>query len=483
MSIKKKLPNIVIFLPDSMRGDAISLGGVVNSNIRTPNIDQLAKEGAAFKNCFSVNPVCVPSRCCTFTGQYVHSNGHRSLYQLLQPYEENLFKFLKDNGYNVIWAGRNDLFGEKTVDLSVTNKIEVKRRKVYHKLNPYPEGHYLKKSFYYGKRTQEEAKDFDYYIIQNTLEYLDTKPNTPFCLYVSLNFPHPPYTVEEPYFSMYNRDKICSPFQPNLDDKHEFMNLMREKYGLTKLKEEDFKEIIATYYGMVTRVDHQLGEIVNKLKEIGEYENSALFFFSDHGDYTGNYGLTEKWPNAFQDCLIKVPLILKIPEITSKTKNFEQLVETIDIFPTIFELARIESPYTHFGKSLLPLIKGEKSENRAAVFAEGGYNIREPQCFETIVKDPTNPGLGIYFDKTNIQKEIPSLVARSVMIRTELWKLILRDAGKEEMYDLKTDPNELNNIIDNPNYKEIKSDLKEQLLRWYLRTSDNSNWKRKRLVF
>ena len=64
--------------------------------------------------------------------------------------------------------------------------------------------------------------------------------------------------------------------------------------------------------------------------------------------------------------------------------------------------------------------------------------------------------MGIYYEKTNIQKEIPSLVARSVMIRTDLWKLILRDAGKEEMYDLKSDPNELINIIDNPIYKEIK---------------------------
>lgn len=100
--VEKELPpNIVIFMPDSMRGDAISLGGTINSNIKTPNIDRLAEDGVACTNCFSVNPVCVPSRCCTFTGQYVHSNGHRSLYQLLQPYEENLFKFLKEKENNV----------------------------------------------------------------------------------------------------------------------------------------------------------------------------------------------------------------------------------------------------------------------------------------------------------------------------------------------------------------------------------------------
>lgn len=479
MTERKNLPNIVIFLPDSMRGDAVSLGGLVNSDIKTPNMDQVAKEGIAFTNCFTANPVCGPSRCCTFTGQYVHSNGHRSLYQLLQPYEENLFKFLKDNDYNVIWVGRNDLFSKESGKLSVSKRIKA-NRKFRHKSNPFPKDHYLRKSFYYGERTKEEAKDFDYYLVQDTLNYLESNLETPFCLYFCLNFPHPPYTVEDPYFSMYDRNEIPNPIRAKVDDKPEFMAMMRERYGLTNLKEEDFKEIIATYYGMITRVDHQIGEILNKLKEIGEYENSAILISSDHGDYTGNYGLTEKWPNAFQDCLVRVPLIMKIPEVTPKAKIFNQLVETIDIFPTILDIAQIDTPYTHFGKSLLPLIKGENYEIRNAVFAEGGYNIREPQCFEPIVKNPNDPYLGIYYEKTNILKENRSTVARSVMIRTELWKLVLRDAGKEELYDLRNDPSELHNLIDNSANEEIKNDLKEQLLRWYLRTSDNSDWRRKR---
>ena len=90
------LPNIIFFVADGLRGDCISLEGKRNPVIKTPNIDQFAKDGAAFTNCFTVNPVCGPSRCCTFTGQYVHSNSHRSLYQLLQPQEDNLFKFLKE---------------------------------------------------------------------------------------------------------------------------------------------------------------------------------------------------------------------------------------------------------------------------------------------------------------------------------------------------------------------------------------------------
>ncbi len=477
---KEVLPNIVIFMPDSMRGDTISLGGTVNSNIFTPNMDQLAEEGVAFTNCFSVNPVCVPSRCSTFTGQYVHSNGHRSLYQLLQPHEENLFKFLKEKEYNVIWAGRNDLFDKNSIKLSISKHIRIKARLI--KSNPFPKEHYLRKSFYYGERTKEEAEDIDFYVIQDILKCLDSNLNTPFCLFIALNFPHPPYTVEEPYFSMYNRNKVPMPIQPKFDDKPEYMQLMYERYGLMNLKEEDFKQIISTYYGMITRVDSQLGEVLNKLKEIGEYETSAIFFFSDHGDYTGDYGLTEKWPNAFQDCLIRVPLVAKIPGIIPKTKIFNQMIQTIDIFPTILDIAQIQTAYSHFGKNLIPLIKGNINVIRNAVFAEGGYNANEPQCFENVIKSPDIPHLGIYYDKTNIPQQYPLTVARSAMIRTQSWKLIIRDAGKEELYDLVHDPSEIKNLFDVNAYEKIKTELKEQLLRWYLQTSDNPHWSRGRYV-
>ncbi|MFX0177181.1 MAG: sulfatase-like hydrolase/transferase [Candidatus Hodarchaeota archaeon] len=473
-------PNIVIFMPDSMRGDTISLGGTINPYIKTPNIDKLAEEGLAFTNCFSVNPVCVPSRCCTFTGQYVHSIGHRSLYQLLQPYEENLFKILKENGYQVIWAGRNDLFDKDSIKLSISKQIRIKPR--FYKLNPFPIDHYLRKSFYYGETTKEESEDIDFFIIKDVLKYLDSNVNTPFCLFIALNFPHPPYTVEEPYFSMYDRNNVPAPIKSKFDDKPEYMNLIYERYGLMNLEEKDFKEIVATYYGMISRVDYQLGEVIDKLKEIGEYENSAVFFISDHGDFTGDYGLTEKWPNAFQDCLIKVPLVAKIPGVFPKTKIFNQMIQTIDIFPTILDIARIQTLYTHFGKNLIPLIKGEIDKIRTAVFAEGGYNVNEPQCFENVIKSPDIPHVGIYYDKTNIPFQIPKSVARSAMIRTESWKLIIRDTGKEELYNLVHDPSEVRNLIDDKSYKRMKAELKELLLRWYLRTSDNPHWRRARYI-
>ncbi len=483
----KKLPNIVLFVADELRGSTISLDQQHNSVIKTPNIDALARDGVAFTNCFTVNPVCAPSRISIFTGQYVHSSNHRSLYQLLEPHEDNLFKFLKKNGYEVISIGRNDLFTKAAMKESYSKRVpihmpsgEIKDLLSQVKTNPFNFTDSMYKTLYFGKRTDEQAKDVDYYIIQDALEYLNSNPKKPFCLYIAMNFPHPPYTVEEPYFSMYNRSKVQSPIPPKLDDKPEFMRLMHKRAGLNKLKEADFREIIATYYGMITRLDAQFGQIISKLKKIGQYDNTAIFFFSDHGDYAGNYGLTEKWPNAFQDCLVNIPLIFKIPGIMPKHYIFEHLIESIDIFPTIMEIAQVNTKYTHFGKTLIPLITEELKYHRDAVFSEGGYNPREPQCFETPVKDPKNPLVGIYYDKTNLPLEKPETVARSVMIRTRFWKYVMRSSGMEELYDLKYDPNEVNNLVDIYVYHQTKTELKEELLRWYLETSDNAHYKKQR---
>lgn len=475
------LPNIIIFTADEMRGDCISIRGEVNSVIKTPNIDELAKDGVAFTNCFTVNPVCVPSRIGVFTGQYVHSSGHRSLYQLIQPHEENLFKFLKEKGYEVIYIGRNDTLSKEAFKLSVNRRVAVNFPFKW-KTNPFPKEHRLRKSFYYGERTKEEAKDRDFNVIKKTIKYLESSPKKPFCLFIGLSFPHPPYTVEEPYFSMYDRDKVPFPKAAKIHNKPKFMELIHKRYGLDRLTEDDYKEIVATYYGMVSKIDHQLGQIVNSLKNINQYDNSAIFFFSDHGDFTGDYGLTEKWPNAFQDSLIRIPLIIKLPNITVNNLTDDHLIENIDIFPTILELAEVKTKYTHFGKSLLPLINGDTNLHRKFVFSEGGYNPREPQCFEIVFKDPDAIGFGIYYDKTNIPEEDPTTVSRSVMIRNKDWKLILRNIGLEELYDLKNDPKELENLIENKSHKQTVLELKEILLRWYLKTSDNPDWRRERLI-
>lgn len=498
------LPNIVILVPDEMRGDTIN-----NPAVRIPNINSIGEDGVVFTNSFAVNPVCAPSRCCTFTGQYPHDGAHRSLYQLLRPHDENMFRMLKKQGYEVMWIGRNDLFTRQAGEESVSKRINpvhdtireiyrVAREKSlnlgeliapYIKQNPFPMDHPWQKSFYYGEKTQQQAEyDYDQGVMQASLNYLDeyskSKPDKPFCLYLAFASPHPPYTVEEPYFSMYDRENIPSPFPPesggviNLEDKPQFMKLMREHYGLENLKEQDLREIRAVYYGMISKLDTQIGQILDKLKEIGVYDNTAIVLFSDHGDYAGSYGLTEKWPTGMQDCLLHVPFILKIPGIKPSERICDQLTQTIDLFPTLLEITQVDTAYTHFGKSLLPAMKGEVEAHRDVVFAEGGYDPREPQCFEDVFMQ------GIYYGKTSIPVEKPESVCRTTMIRTKDWKLVIRSSpgAKEELYHLEEDPHELVNLIEVPEYGEKIRELKERMLYWYLKTSDNPHWEHLREV-
>lgn len=264
---------------------------------------------------------------------------------------------------------------------------------------------------------------------------------------------------------MYNRADMPPPIPPDFQGKRRFMRMIHESYELNRLDESDFREIKATYYGMISRLDDQLGQICRKLKSTGQYDNTAIFIFSDHGDYAGDYGLTEKWWTGFQDCLIHLPFIARIPGC-GPVDDQDTFIEMVDLFPTIMELASIEPQHFHFGKSLVPLMRGETTPHREAVFAEGGHLPEEKHCYEPLID-------GIYYDKVRLPLRDPKVFSKSVMIRTERYKYIYCPDDVDEMYDLKNDPQELVNITADPGVVGVKQELRDQITAWLLRTSDS----------
>jgi choline-sulfatase len=317
-------------------------------------------------------------------------------------------------------------------------------------------------------------------ILASAKHYLQSQPKSPFCLYTALTLPHTPYCVEEPYFSTVSRAAMTDIIPAKLEDKPHFMRELYRRYGMAQLTDEDYREIRATYYGMIVKLDHVFGQLIAELKAKGLYENTMVVFMSDHGDYAGDYGLPEKWPTGFQDVLLHTPLIVKFPGNTHAGEKIDAFTQSIDVFPTVLEAAQVNTPYTHFGQSLLPLSKG--AAGRDAVFATGGYDPREPQCFETGVDSPDDPFMGQYYEKMKLQQEDPTTVARTAMVRTQEWKLVIRTAGKDELYHLSEDPQELINRIDDHALIPLVQQLKDQLLTWYLRTSDNPHWEHERSV-
>lgn len=229
MSVDK--PNFIIFMPDQLRYD--SLGCTGNTAVRTPNIDAFAAQGTLFTNCFVQASVCAQSRCSIFTGNYPHVSGHRSLESLIKPWEPNLFRSLREQGgYHVAClAPRGDTFAPEVTELSVDEYGFLETPEFAPKFGQGGPGDGLsedekediwRRLFYKGLRNADQAMDYDDAVVRSAIKWLERPPkDKPWVLFMPLIFPHCPFQVEEPYFSMY--DRAAMPQPSNKDDKVSFL--------------------------------------------------------------------------------------------------------------------------------------------------------------------------------------------------------------------------------------------------------------------
>lgn len=484
---KKKLPHILIFNPDQWRGDI--LGHLGNSAAVTPNLDKLIETDAvSFRNAYCQNPVCTPSRCSFMTGWYPHVRGHRTMFHMLQPDEPMLLRDLKNAGYFVWWGGKNDLVPGQN---GYTDYCDIK-----YAAPPDPERPFQKDfhawdewrgdsdgdnfySFHYGKIEKSEEEpykyDNDWAMVEGAIDLIqNAPPDQPLCLYLPLEFPHPPFAVEDPWYSQIDRNALPERI-PTPESWEIFPSLLGRVYERQRMQKWDegrWRELLATYYGMCARVDTQFGMVIEALKEKQMYEDTAIFFFSDHGEFAGNYGLVEKTQNTFQDCLTNVPFIVKPPQgIDVRPGVREALIELVDMRATVDDLTGLEPGYTHFGRSLLPIISGEADKHRDAVFSEGGRIHGETHAMELESSSHQSPQ-GLYWPRVGLQSSEGPEHTKAVMCRTKNFKYVRRLYEKDELYDLLSDPQELLNQIDNPDYADVLIQLKDRLLTFYLETGD-----------
>ncbi len=254
--------------------------------------------------------------------------------------------------------------------------------------------------------------------------------------------------------------------QPNLPNKPDYYALIRRYRNLDLCPDEIFARIRAVYLGCNSYVDWMLGQLLDTLDATGLAEDTVVIVSSDHGDWAGDYGLVEKWPSALDDTLTRVPLIIRAPGNTSGHVIREQ-VEFFDIMATVMALAGVKTRHTHFAQSLVPQLYGSPGDPDRAVFAEGGYDPHEPHCFEgrpnaSIFTDTSH----IYYPKGLQQREHPESVCRATMLRTLGAKLVRRPEGVNELYDLRHDPFELENIYNHADYSALQNKLENMMLDW-----------------
>jgi len=481
-----KRHHIVIINPDEMRLD--TMGHMGNPAAHTPRLDAFAREEAvSFRNAYCQNPVCVPSRCSFFTGLYPHTSGHRTMQYLLHEGESNLFSELKKAGYYVWMNGRNDLVAAQESNWvaqqadeifyydenEISGKQETKRelsplQKALVDKEKYPYSHYM------GANRADEDSD-----VSDTLAAIrriktPIPDGKPLCLFLGWVNPHPPYYVEPRYYDLIDAQKIPQRIKlSETQGKSAMIHAIHGYVGMDACTEEDWRELRRTYLAQCAKVDDLFGQVCDALKEAGIYDDTAIFVLSDHGDFAGDYGLPEKAQNTFEDCLTKVPFLIKPPKDADLDPGIsDSLVELVDFYATAMDFAGVTPDHDHFSISLRGAVADRKNKVRDFVFCEGGRLPGEWQADECHVEEPRGiPRKGDYWPKQMAQLNAHNH-EKGTMIFDGRYKYVERLSGENELYDLEQDPGECVNLYKDHQDSTQVLRLQRAMLHWYQRTCD-----------
>ena len=426
---QEKRPNIIFILTDDQRWDA--LGVVGNSIIQTPEMDALARTGTNFKNAFSTTPICAASRASILTGLYERTHGYTfQKPRLKQPYADIIYpKLLKENGYHV------GFFGKLGVVIDADKQY-------FDQSDFYDRGGSPDRRGYFYKKIGKDTVHLTRYTGHQAQEFIKNAPvDKPFCLSLSFSAPHGHDNAAEQYFwqdksaDLYKNIQIPEPL---LGDDEYFNRLPKEvKEGFNRVRwkwrfdtPEKYQQMVKGYYRMITEIDNEIGQIRKQLKQKGIDDNTIIIVMGDNGYFLGDRQLADKW--LMYDVSIRIPLIIYDPRV-KKSSSVDQMVLNIDITKTMMDMAGVTAPKNYQGKSLTPLLVNNKAHlNRNAILIEHLWD---------------NP-------------DIPS----SEAMRTERWKYFRYRLinAPEELYDLKNDPMEKNNLASDEKYAKVIAQLRKQ---------------------
>ncbi len=482
--------NYVLIFPDEMRAESLHCYG--NPAAITPNMDALAAEGTRFNKNYTEHPVCTASRNALATGCYPHVHGFRSLKHYLGPEDDTFVKELREYGFETCFGGKSDCWNQAGTEDAFTDLDPALRwefydlhglKKLYHSMLENPRPEILPHDYLMLKPPKPDAeleKNGDYQMVTWATERIAAHAHggKPFFMWLSLSAPHPTYQTYEKYDALYHPDEL--PPQRDfswLEKRPDLYKLIRQYRALGEEDESIFRKIYATYLGMITFVDDQVGRVVDALKENGIYDGTTVIICSDHGDFAGDAGLVEKWPSAVDDMLTRVPLIIRRPGcpgghvVDTPTQSF-------DIFPTIFDYEGLAIRHPQFGVSLRAQVEGAPGDTERYVYCEGGYDTSEMHCFEgtPLFCMHLTPGAQ-YYPKMMQEQKDPDTVCRVVMQRDNRYKLIVRVNGQNELYDMDEDPCEYHNLYHEPGYRALRDERLGRMLTWLIHTSDVTPYK------
>lgn len=444
-------PNILLITVDQMRGDCLHYLG--HPVIQTPNLDNLARNGAAFTNAYTATPSCVPARAAIMTGMKPEHHG-RVGYQDKVPwnYEHTIAGEFANAGYHTQCVGKmhvyptRNLCGFHNVVLHDgymhynRNRSAVSAREWWDQCDDYTV--WLRERAGSGVDIMDNGLDCNAstvarpwhldeslhptnWAVTQSIDFLRRRdPGKPFFLWTSFVRPHPPLDPPQAFLDLYDGIELPSPpigdWADLSDDERDGMNPTTSR-GI--VHERMRQRALAAYYALITHIDHQIGRLLNALFEYGVQNNTIILFTSDHGDLMGDHQLYKKI--LPYEGSAKVPFILNDPTGAlglKKGKFVDEVIELRDIMPTLLHAAGVAIPGTVDGKSIIPLARpDEEPAWRAYIHGEHAYDK-----------------LSYHFLTDGKRKYI--------------W---FSQTGEEQLFDLEHDPQERINLAGQQQHEEL----------------------------
>ena len=448
-------PNILWICTDQQRFDTIRALG--NPRIRTPQIDQLVKQGVALTQAYAQSPVCTPSRAAMLTGRYPRTTRCRQNGQQIPSDERLLPRMLADHGYVCGLAGKLHLgsCANGRVEQRIDDGYEVFHWS-HHPQPDWVENAYTQwlakhgktwEELYTGEQTRFTKRGIPAEYHQTTwcaematdFIHENAGRKNPWLFSVNFYAPHHPFDPPGEYLDRYDPAEMPLPKykEGELENKPEFQKLDHiwahntpGYYPTGEMTPDEARQVIAAYYAMIEHIDHEVGRMLQVLEDTGQRENTIVIFMSDHGEMLGDHGLLLKGPHFYEEA-VRVPLILRWPGHFQVGLKADGLVELVDLVPTLLECAGLPIEPQIQGRSLLPVLKGEAdaSQIREFVYSEYLNAWTHPEAYAT-------------------------------MLRTRNEKIVVYH-GTElgELYDLASDPDEFENLWDYENHAKRKTRL------------------------
>lgn len=439
-------PNIILITGDHLRWDHVAANG--NPHIITPNLDRLIREGATFRSTYTVGVACTPNRASLMTGRYPNAHGLISNGIMMPDDEVTLTHVLRDAGYYTGQMGKLHFMPHKDRDHREPYKpYGFHQMRLSDEPGPYDDafGRWL---WAQGTDVREKARvdmpgsvgrrENSYYVFEGTDDTthaswvatetitfiegtLRRRPGRSFFVHAGFYAPHPPLNPPQSALDLYSGRALPPRRYADGELDHLPPRFAAGMKGFLSRPEAEWDAYRRHFYAMVTHLDQNIGRIMKAVEESGEWDRTVWVVTSDHGDYLGDHNISSKSDRPY-DGAMRIPLIFRGPGIPESVAT-DELVEIVDVMPTLLDMLGLDLPKGNQGMSLLPVIQG--GEGRDAIYMQG---------------------------------------VRNKTIRSKEAMYSIYENGEEILFDLTKDPHQLRNLSGEPSAAGLLAKMRKRLL-------------------